>query len=114
MAKSDKQDSDPPPARNESQGHSDMPKSYRFVVTGRVQGVFFRQSTRERALQAGLDGWVRNRPDGAVEGRVRGADGAAIESFRTWLLRGPERAQVRDVAWEESDDEVAAGFEVRR
>ena len=91
-----------------------MPKSYRFVVTGRVQGVFFRQSTRERAEQAGLHGWVRNRADGAVEGRVRGADGAAIDAFRTWLQRGPERAQVRELAWDESDDEVAPGFDVRR
>lgn len=91
-----------------------MPKSYRFVVTGRVQGVFFRQSTRDRAVQAGLHGWVRNRPDGAVEGRVRGADGAALEAFRTWLLRGPERAQVRGVTWEACEDDVAPGFEVQR
>ncbi len=90
-----------------------MLKSYRFVVTGHVQGVFFRHSTRERAMQAGLGGWVRNRIDGAVEGRVGGKDAAALEDFRTWLLRGPERAQVRELEWEPVDDQVPGCFEVR-
>ena len=89
-------------------------KSYRFVVTGRVQGVFFRQSTRGRALQLGLDGWVRNRTDGAVEGKVAGADAAALDAFRDWLQRGPPRAQVSDLLWAPADADVeVAGFEVR-
>lgn len=54
-----------------------MAPSYRFEVYGRVQGVSFRQSTRETALRLGLRGWVRNRDDGAVEGRVNGGDAAA-------------------------------------
>jgi acylphosphatase len=91
-------------------------KSYRFVVTGRVQGVFFRQSTRERALQLGLGGWVRNRADGAVEGEVTGADAAALEDFRTWLQRGPPRAQVSGLQWtplEAADVAAVTGFEIR-
>lgn len=88
-------------------------KSYRFVVRGRVQGVFFRQSTRERAMQLGLVGWVRNRADGAVEGEVAGADAAALEAFRNWLQRGPSRAQVQDLVWEPVDDAGAAGFVIR-
>lgn len=90
-------------------------KSYRFVVTGRVQGVFFRQSARECAQRLGLAGWVRNRADGAVEGEVAGADAAALEAFRTWLQRGPPRAQVSDLQWAAGDAAVAAGadFEIR-
>ena len=89
-------------------------KSYRFVVTGRVQGVFFRQSGRERAVQLGLDGWIRNRADGAVEGVVAGADAAALDAFRTWLKSGPTRAQVSDLQWTPGEPgEMAAGFEVR-
>lgn len=91
-------------------------KSYRFVVKGRVQGVFFRQSTREQALRLGLAGWVRNRLDGAVEGEVSGGDAAALDAFRTWLQRGPPRAQVSDLAWGEGTSEKATakgGFEIR-
>jgi acylphosphatase len=91
-------------------------KSYRFVVKGRVQGVFFRQSTRERAVQLGLGGWVRNRADGSVEGVVAGADAAAIDAFRTWLQSGPPRAQVSDLTWTAAGPDegpVQAGFDVR-
>jgi len=90
-----------------------MSKSYRFVVTGRVQGVFFRKATQQRAVQAGLDGWVRNRTDGAVEGHVCGPDAAALEAFRTWLLRGPDRAQVQELTWEACEDDLEPGFQVR-
>lgn len=90
-----------------------MSKSYRFVVTGRVQGVFFRQSTRERAMRAGLDGWVRNRTDGAVEGCARSSDAAALDDFRTWLQRGPDRARVQELTWEACDDPLVSGFEIR-
>lgn len=91
-----------------------MPKSYRFVVTGRVQGVFFRQSTKQRADELGLQGWVRNRDDGAVEGTIHGTDPAALDAFRDWLNRGPVRAQVQAVRWETSEEPITAGFEVRR
>lgn len=91
-----------------------MPKSYRFVVTGRVQGVFFRQSAKDCADALGLSGWVRNRDDGAVEGTVHGTDAAALEQFRDWLNRGPVRAQVQEVRWEASEESVTADFEVRR
>lgn len=91
-----------------------MPESYRFVVTGRVQGVFFRQSTREKAGELGLRGWVRNREDGAVEGVVQGTDAAAIEDFRHWLHRGPARAQVQDLDWRPCTEAPLPGFEVRR
>jgi acylphosphatase len=91
-----------------------MSESYRFVVAGRVQGVFFRESTRRRADELRLCGWVCNRPDGTVEGRVSGTDATALDAFRLWLHRGPERAQVQSVQWTPSPDTLAQGFEVRR
>lgn len=90
-----------------------MGKSYRFVVTGRVQGVYFRQSTRQQALQLGLDGWVRNRDDGAVEGIAMGSDDA-LAALREWLGRGPPAARVDALHWEPVDSGLPVGFFVRR
>ncbi|WP_020650538.1 acylphosphatase [Solimonas variicoloris] len=90
-----------------------MSTSYRFRVRGRVQGVFFRQSTRERADALGLSGWVENRPDGSVEGLACGA-APALDALREWLQHGPPRARVDALDWERSDEPAAAGFSVRR
>lgn len=82
-------------------------------VFGRVQGVFFRASTRERAIALGLDGWARNLPDGSVEVLARG-DEAALDSLREWLRRGPPLARVTEVRCERiSDPGDLAGFEAR-
>lgn len=75
-----------------------MASSYRFVVTGQVQGVFFRQSAVEQARSLALAGWVRNREDGAVEGIAAGAP-EALDRFRRWLARGPPSARVENVEW---------------
>lgn len=91
-----------------------MRQSYRFVVRGRVQGVFFRQSTQQTAARLGLHGWVRNRTDGTVEGLVSGHSAGVLDEFRLWLERGPARAQVESLDWAPTDDSVADGFEVRR
>lgn len=66
------------------------------VVTGHVQGVFFRDSTRRVAQRHGVTGWVRNAPDGSVEVELEGAadDVAAVLA---WLHRGPEQARVEGV-----------------
>ena len=68
----------------------------RFVVRGRVQGVFFRASTREQAQALGLRGYARNLPDGSVEVLVAGDD-AAIDALAAWLRHGPPRARVDGV-----------------
>jgi len=68
-------------------------------VTGRVQGVWFRESTRRRAEELGLGGWVRNLPDGRVEAHFEG-DEAAVEAAIAFVRRGPEHARVSDVAVE--------------
>lgn len=88
-------------------------ESYRFVVSGKVQGVYFRQSTAERARMLGLDGWVRNRDDGGVEGMARGA-AEALAQLRAWLDRGPPAARVAAVEWHAADETPPRGFEVRR
>lgn len=90
-----------------------MRQSYRFVVTGRVQGVWFRQSTRQRAADLGLDGWVRNRMDGAVEGLACGADPAALDQLREWLTHGPPKARVDLLEWQVCEPSAVLGFEVR-
>ena len=81
------------------------------IVRGRVQGVFFRSETRQRAGSLGLHGWVRNNTDGSVEGVFEG-DRERVESIVQWCRRGPAHAQVEDVevAWEEPRGE--AGFTV--
>jgi acylphosphatase len=81
------------------------------VVTGRVQGVFFRAEARERAASLGLAGWVRNNGDGSVEAVFEG-DRNRVESMVSWCGRGPSLAQVEDVqvAWEDPRGE--GGFAV--
>lgn len=71
------------------------------LVSGRVQGVFFRASAEEVARSGGLAGWVRNLADGRVEAVFEGPRGAVEEAIR-WCHEGPPAAQVSDVEvrWE--------------
>ena len=66
------------------------------VVSGRVQGVGFRWFVRETAIELGLAGWVRNRPDGNVEVAADGDD-AIVTHFRELLRKGPPHAMVVSV-----------------
>jgi acylphosphatase len=84
----------------------------RVVVHGDVQGVFFRDSTRERAQSRGVNGWVRNRSDGAVEAVFEG-DPEAVESMVRFAREGPGGANVDDVEVTEGEPEGLSGFEVR-
>jgi acylphosphatase len=68
----------------------------RCHVTGRVQGVFFRASTREKALRLGCTGHARNLPDGRVEVLIVG-DAAAVQTLIDWLWIGPPAAHVTNV-----------------
>jgi acylphosphatase len=68
----------------------------RCYVSGRVQGVFFRASTRERAQQLGCRGYARNLADGRVEVLAVG-DSAAVDALSEWLWHGPPAAHVTDV-----------------
>jgi acylphosphatase len=68
----------------------------RFLVMGKVQGVFFRQSTRLEANHLRLRGFARNLPDGSVEVMAQGG-AAAVEALHQWLKRGPAQARVEEV-----------------
>ncbi len=76
----------------------------RVVVTGRVQGVFYRDSCRREATRLGVRGSVRNRPDGSVEVVAEGQR-ERVEALLTWCRQGPPRAVVTGMA---ISDEVPA------
>ena len=85
----------------------------RLTASGRVQGVFFRASTRDQARRLGLTGWVRNEGDGSVAAEVQGQDDA-VSSLIRFCRRGPGSATVtalvvQDVAVVQGE----TGFEVR-
>jgi len=82
-------------------------------VTGRVQGVYFRSTAREVAMEMGITGWVRNVPDGSVEIVAEG-EKEKIEKFIKWCWKGPPLAIVEnvEVKWEEYKNEFKS-FEVR-
>jgi acylphosphatase len=84
----------------------------RVVVSGRVQGVFFRDTTRRRAEAAGVSGWVRNTPEGEVEAVFEG-EPSSVEELVEFARRGPSRAEVTAVEVIEEDPEGLAGFEIR-
>lgn len=74
----------------------------RCHVSGHVQGVFFRESTRQRAETLGVTGYARNLPDGRVEVLACG-ERAAVQELVRWLWQGPPAAHVSDVAIESVD-----------
>ena len=84
----------------------------RVVVSGRVQGVWFRDSTRREALARELAGWVRNRMDGTVEAVFEGPEPAVAEVV-AWCRIGPPRADVTGVAVTEEPPEGLQGFRIR-
>ena len=84
----------------------------RVVAHGRVQGVFFRDSTRQRAHAAGVAGWVENRPDGTVEAVFEG-EPDAVDTLVRWMREGPRGAEVERIDVDEEDPEGLSGFDVR-
>ncbi|HZY66012.1 MAG TPA: acylphosphatase [Rubrobacteraceae bacterium] len=82
-------------------------------VSGNVQGVFFRDSTRQKAKELGLAGWVKNTPDGRVEAVFEGPS-SEVRQMVDWCENGPSQADVEDVEAEYSEPEGnSEGFEVR-
>ena len=84
----------------------------RVVAHGRVQGVFFRDSTQREARSAGVAGWVTNRSDGAVEAVFEGDD-EAVERMVDFVRGGPGHADVGEVEVTEEEPDGLSGFEVR-
>jgi acylphosphatase len=83
----------------------------RIVITGRVQGVFFRDTIRRLASTRGVAGWVRNRPDGAVEAWFEGPPDT-VESMVEFSRRGPRGAEVERVEVFEEQAQGLEGFRV--
>jgi acylphosphatase len=91
---------------------SDRTRAHVFV-SGKVQGVFYRATTRDTAGEEGVDGWVKNLADGRVEAVFEGPE-AAVESIVEWCHEGSPQARVEDVEVEYTDPEGIDGFEIRR
>lgn len=80
-------------------------------VSGRVQGVWFRDSTWQEATRLGVCGWVRNLPDGRVEAIYEGPHGS-VEELLAWTNRGPSRADVMSVEVHDEEPRGEKGFRV--
>ena len=84
----------------------------RFIIRGKVQGVWFRASTRDEALKLGLHGYARNLSSGDVEVLAVG-DAEAIETLAAWLRHGPPLARVEAILREAAEaTSVPAGFDI--
>jgi acylphosphatase len=90
------------------------PHTVKIRVYGRVQGVFFRYHTQVEAQRLSLKGWVRNCHDGSVETLLHGSEDD-IRTMISWLRRGPESAQVKEIVVADNDEGqiLAQTFEVR-
>ena len=84
-----------------------------LVVSGLVQGVWFRKSTCDKARELGLCGWVRNLPDGRVEILATGPEGKLLE-LQAWCHHGPPLARVGTVQGEWLEGEPLAPFFIKR
>jgi acylphosphatase len=82
------------------------------IVHGRVQGVFFRDYTQQKAFQLGLGGWVRNLPDGTVETVFEGKK-EKVEEMLSWLHRGSPLSEVRKVDSIDEEPEGISGEDFR-
>ena len=87
-------------------------KCVSLKISGKVQGVFYRQSAKSEAIALGINGWIRNNPDGSVEALVAGNE-KSLEQFIKWAKRGPLMAKVEKVDIKEQISEAnLASFEI--
>ncbi len=86
-------------------------KCFRITVTGRVQGVFFRASTKTQADNLGLTGWVKNESDGSVMIEVAG-DEKSIQNFIKWCHEGPPISRVDNVRLKEIPNQDFKDFKI--
>lgn len=90
-----------------------MNRLYKIRVKGRVQGVFYRASTKKEADEFGLKGWVKNEPNGDVSIEVTGPE-VLLEQFVEWCWQGPIRARVDKLDLEEGEWRDFDTFDVVR
>ncbi|MFB6117838.1 acylphosphatase [Halosegnis sp.] len=91
---------------------TDRVRAHMFI-SGHVQGVYYRATTRDKARERGVDGWVRNLDDGRVEAVFEGPR-EAVDAMVKWCHEGSPQARVDDVAVDYTDPEGEDGFRVRR
>lgn len=84
----------------------------RVVVSGQVQGVFFRASCRDAARELGVSGWISNEPDGTVHAVFEGDEGA-VEGMIAWCHSGPPQARVQGVDVTDEEPTGEQGFRTR-
>jgi acylphosphatase len=90
-----------------------MDDHLKIRVKGKVQGVFFRSSAHSQAVALGLQGFVRNEPDGSVYIEAEG-DEHSLARFVEWCKKGPPRARVEHVEVVEGHIHHYSGFDIRR
>ena len=88
-------------------------KTVRLIITGKVQGVFYRATAKDVADLTGVQGWVRNLPDNNVEITATAAE-ETLQKFIKWCKQGPPKARVEDVIVEERQLEEFNGFRIIR
>jgi acylphosphatase len=90
-----------------------MLQTYSIKVTGKVQGVYYRQSTKEKATALGLTGYVKNLPDGSVQIMASGNTDQLLQLV-LWCRQGPARAIVEEVQVETLPPTLFMGFRIER
>jgi len=88
-------------------------KSYRFVVHGKVQGVYYRKTINENATLVGFNGYVKNLADGSVEACVTCKNEIEFKQFRKILKKGSMASSVKSLEKFEIDEVFSNGFEIR-
>jgi len=87
-------------------------KNYRFKITGKVQGVYYRVNVQKHAQSSGYSGYVKNMPDGSVEVGVT-CHSSKLEYFTNLLKQGSQYSEVDAVEMQESEELFSGDFEVR-
>lgn len=91
-----------------------MKQAYEILIYGKVQGVFFRHNTKKKADELGIEGYVKNMPDGSVK-IVAMAGNDNMQEFLDWCRKGPSSAEVDDIEYSKvSADKGYDGFKVHR
>ena len=84
-----------------------------LLITGKVQGVFFRETARKVAEKLNIKGWIKNTPDEKVEAMITG-DEQQVNDFIKWCKTGPDRAEVEEVMVSSEPEIFFKEFEVKR
>ncbi|EDZ61173.1 Acylphosphatase [Sulfurimonas gotlandica GD1] len=87
-------------------------KNYKFKITGKVQGVYYRASVQKKAQNAGYSGYIKNMPDGSVEACVT-CHTSKLEYFMNLLKQGSADSEVNAIERSECDENFSEDFEVR-